>query len=166
MHELIRNDLEDYLGGRLTPGRLAEFRKHTAECRSCREQVAGFEAQSALFRSLRASQEELAPEPGFYARVLDRIEAQRSASPWSVLLQPIFARRLMYASLALFLVVGSSVLWTSENHEALSNDANPVGLIAGYGPHAQPVMDPDDAKDAVMEEVLSDNSVHLVTVSE
>jgi anti-sigma factor RsiW len=166
MHEPIRNDLEDYLSGRLTPGRLAEFRKHTAACGPCREQVAGFEAQSAVFRSLRSSQEELAPEPGFYARVLDRIEAQRAASLWSVFLQPIFARRVLYASLALFLVVGSSVLWTSENHEVLSNDANPVGLIAGYGPHAQPALDPDAAKDAVMEDVLSDGSVHLVNVSE
>ena len=76
MHEQIRNDLEDYLSGRLKPGRVAEFRQHTAECRGCREQVAGFEAQSTLFRSLRSGQEEVAPEPGFYARVLDRIEAQ------------------------------------------------------------------------------------------
>ena len=166
MHEQIRNDLEDYLSGRLTPGRLAEFRKHTAACRGCREQVAGFEAQSTLFRALRSGQEEVAPEPGFYARVLDRIEAQRADSLWSVFLQPIFARRVLSATLALFLVVGSSVLWTSESHEALSNDANPVGLIAGFGPHAQPGMDPDAAKDAVMDEVLSDRSVHLVNVSE
>jgi hypothetical protein len=41
-----------------------------------------------------------------------------------------------------------------------------VGLIAGFGPHAQPAMDPDAAKDAVMDEVLSDRSVHLVNVSE
>ena len=152
MHEQIRNDLEDYLSGRLTPGRLAEFRKHTAACRGC--------------RALRSGQEEVAPEPGFYARVLDRIEAQRADSLWSVFLQPIFARRVLYATLALFLVVGSSILWTSESHEALSNAANPVGLIAGFGPHAQPGMDPDAAKDAVMDEVLSDRSVHLVNVSE
>ena len=166
MHELVRNNLEDYLSGRLKPDRLAEFRKHIAECRACREQVACFEAQSALFRSLRVEQEELAPAPGFYARVMDRIEAQRSESLWSVFLQPIFARRVMYASLALFLVVGSSVLWTSESHEALSNDANPVGLIAGYGPHAQQVADPDAAKDAVMDEVMADRPAYLVNVSE
>jgi len=166
MHELVRNDLEDYLSGRLTPGRLAEFCKHTAECRACRQQVEGFKAQSAMFRSLRVEREEVAPAPGFYARVLDRIEAQRNESLWSVFLQPIFARRLMYASLALFLVVGSSVLWTSESHEALSNDANPVGLIAGYGPHAQPVAGPDAAKDVVMDEVLAERPVYLVNVSD
>jgi len=166
MHELIRNDLEDYLGGRLGGGREVEFRRHLAGCGACREQVAQLEAQSVLLRSLRPCQEELAPGAGFYARVVERIEAQRAASLWSVFLQPIFARGLLYASLALFLIVGSSVLWSSENHEVLSNDANPVGLIAGYGPHAQPVTDPDAAKDAVMAEVLSDRSVHLVNVSE
>jgi anti-sigma factor RsiW len=166
MHELIRNDLEDYLGGRLRPEREAGFRQHLAGCGACRQQVAEFEAQSVAWRRLRAPQEGLAPEPGFYGRVMERIEAQRAASLWSVFLQPVFARGLLYASLALFLAVGSSVLWTSENHEVLSNDANPVGLIAGYGPHAQPVADPDDAKDAVMDEVLSDRSVHLVNVSE
>lgn len=166
MHELIRNDLEDYLSGRLTAARSAEFHAHLAGCGPCRQQVEQFEAQSVLVRTLRPSQEEFAPAPGFYARVLERIESQRSASLWSVFLQPIFARGLLYASLALFLIVGSSVLWSSENHEVLSNDANPVGLIAGYGPHAQPVMDPDAAKDAVMDEVLSDRSVHLVNVSE
>jgi hypothetical protein len=101
---------------------------------------------------------------------MDRIDAQRPISLWSVFLQPLFARRVLYASLALFLFLGSSVLWTGENHDVLANDSNMVGVLAGFGPQAQPVAgvttDPDAAQDVVMNAVLSDRPVHLVSVSE
>lgn len=170
MHDVIRNGLEGYLSRHTAPESLEPFRAHLAGCDACRVTVAGFENQSALIRSLRVSEEEVAPTAGFYARVMERIEAQRPISLWSVFLQPLFARRVMYASLVLFLLLGSSVLWTGENHDLFASDSNPVGVLAGFGPEVETTIggatDPNAAKDAVMEEVLSDRPVHLVTVSE
>lgn len=170
MHDVIRNGLEGYLSRRLAPGSLATFRAHLAECTPCREIVAGFEEQSSLIRSLRVAEEEVAPSAGFYARVMERIDAQRPVSLWSVFLQPLFARGVLFASLALFLLLGSSTFWTGENHEVLANDSNMVGVLAGFGVQAEPVAgvvaDPDLAKDAVMDAVLSESSVRLVSVSE
>jgi anti-sigma factor RsiW len=170
MHDVIRNGLEGYLSRHLAPEHLAAFRAHLAECAGCRERVAAFEQQSALIQTLRVSEEDVAPAPGFYARVMERIDSQRPISLWSVFLQPLFARRVLYASLALFLFLGSSILWTGENHDVLANDSNMVGVLAGFGPQAQPVAgvvtDPDQAKDVVMDAVLSDRPVHLVSVSE
>ena len=170
MHDVIRNGLEGFLSSRLAPERMSEFRDHLAECAPCRELVSAFEQQSTLIRSLRVTEEEAAPAAGFYARVMERIDAQRPISLWSVFLQPLFARRVMYASLALFLVLGSSVLWSGESHDALANDSNMVGVLAGFGVQAEPVAgvaeNPDLAKDAVMDEVLSSRPVHLVSVSE
>jgi predicted anti-sigma-YlaC factor YlaD len=171
MHDVIRDGLEGYLSQDLRPESLAAFRAHLAECAACRQAVSGFEQHSALLRSLRVSEErEVAPAAGFYARVMDRIDAQRPMSLWSVFLQPLFARRVMYASLALFLFLGSSILWTGEDHDVLANDTNMVGVLAGFGPQtestASATMDPESAKDVVMNAVLSDGPVHLVSVSE
>ncbi len=168
MHDVIRNGLEGYLSRRLAPERLSAFRAHLVDCTTCREMVAAFEQQSTIFRSLRVDDQDVAPAAGFYARLMDRIESQRPLSLWSVFLQPLFARRVMYASLALFLLLGSSVFWSGESHDALANDANLVGVLAGFGVQAEPVaVDPDLAKDTVMDAVLSDRpAVHLVSVSE
>lgn len=170
MHDVIRNGLEAYLGRRLAPESLAEFRAHLAGCVACRDSVSAFERQSELIRCLRVSEEEVAPAPGFYARVMERIDAQRPISLWSVFLQPFFARGVVYASLALFLFLGSSMLWTGEDHDVLANDSNPVGVLAGFGSqvesHSGAALDPNSAKDVVMEAVLSDRPVHLVSVSE
>src|ERR1035437_40185 len=139
MHDVIRNGLEGYLSRHMAPERLADFRAHLVECTGCRETVTAFERQSSLIRSLRVSDEETAPAAGFYARVMERIDAQRPISLWSVFLQPLFARRVLYASLALFLFLGSSMLWTGETHEVLANDSNMVGVLAGFGVQAEPV---------------------------
>lgn len=66
------------------------------------------EWEAQMLSSLRAP-EEMEPPPGFYAQVMDRIETQRPVSVWDVFLQPWFARRLAYVSMALVLVLG---IWT------------------------------------------------------
>jgi hypothetical protein len=62
-----------------------------------------------LLAELKAP-EETAPAPGFYARVMDRIETQGSKSIWSVFLEPLFGRRLAVASGLLLLVLGAAML--------------------------------------------------------
>ena len=144
---------------------LAGYRAHLGACSGCREQVAALQAQARMLHILRAPAEDLHPAPGFYARVMERIEAQRPVSLWSVFLEPIFARRVMYATLVLLLTLGSSTLFTSERHEALANDSNPVGVLAGYGPRVQTANSHDAEVDFAMDAVMSDPAVHTVAVS-
>jgi anti-sigma factor RsiW len=109
IHKPTLEGLEDHLAGRAGAPSLERFHSHLAQCLECREMVARMEAQSGLVRSLRAPEETL-PARGFYARVMNRIEQQSAGSFWSVLLEPVFGRRLMYASLALFLLLGTAAV--------------------------------------------------------
>ena len=56
---------------------------------------------------------ECEPRPGFYARVMDRIERQTDNSIWAILLMPAFGRRIAIASAALVVLLGSYLV-TSE----------------------------------------------------
>lgn len=58
-----------------------------------------------LFQTLRTT-EDVSPRAGFYARVMDRIEAQGGNSIWQIFLQPWFGRRLAVASAVLMLLMG------------------------------------------------------------
>ena len=107
MHRLAKERLEAILSasGLRLP---AELEQHLAGCPECREELKCFQEHSRCLQSLRLA-EEAQPRPGFYARVVDRIETQRRASVWSVFLEPAFARRLIVATLALTLMLGSLV---------------------------------------------------------
>ena len=67
------------------------------------------EEQTLLLQSLRIT-EEVDPMPGFYARVVERIDRQRPASFWDLLVNPLFNRQLAAASLALLLLLGVYVV--------------------------------------------------------
>jgi anti-sigma factor RsiW len=108
MHQLIREHLEEYLKRSDVP---AEFHAHLGECGECSEEVRSLEAQSHLLRAL-GSAPDVEPRPGFYARVLERIEAQ-PASVWSVFLDRKFGFRLAVASAALIALLGTYLV-TSE----------------------------------------------------
>ncbi len=95
MHEPVVDGLEEYLAGNSGGPRLAAIEQHLAGCASCRQAVEAMQKQQQVLRSLR-SPREMAPAPGFYARVMDRIEAQRALSIWSIFLQPAFSRRLSF----------------------------------------------------------------------
>jgi anti-sigma factor RsiW len=107
MHEPIKEGLEDFLRDDGDP----EFAAHLEACRECRGQVERMREQALALRLLRAERES-DPAPGFYARVLARIEAQRRPSLWSLLLEPAFGRRLMYASLTLVVFLGTYLIAT------------------------------------------------------
>src|SRR4051812_386289 len=98
MHEPIANYVEDYLRRSDSTSLPAEFTAHLIGCDECRTELSLMETQTAIIRQLRPTQE-IEPSAGFYARVLNRIEAQRPVSFWTIFLQP-FGRRLAMASLA------------------------------------------------------------------
>jgi len=81
------------------------------ECGECAGELRAIEEQSQLLRSL-ASARDIEPRAGFYARVMERIEAQ-PASIWSVFLDPKFGFRLAVASAALIALLGTYLV-TSE----------------------------------------------------
>lgn len=133
MHQLIQDGLEEYLSGNLDGVSRAGFDAHLKECASCRELVEEMNELSGLFQSLRdPAPETVAPALGFYARVSARIEQEQDVSIWSLLLQPLFARRVALASLLFLAVVGGLVL---------SGESESIGL-----PTAEQVMAFDEGQ--------------------
>lgn len=52
---------------------------------------------------------EIVPVPGFYSRVLDRVDSQKSKSIWAAFLEPLFGRRLAMASAVAMLLLGTAL---------------------------------------------------------
>lgn len=103
MHGPIRDRLEELLNTETTQ---ADLTDHLASCSNCAQEIELMKGQSELLRSLRAP-EELEPAPGFYARVMQRIEEEGVYSVWSVFTDGPFGKRLAYASLALALLLAT-----------------------------------------------------------
>jgi predicted anti-sigma-YlaC factor YlaD len=130
MHGLIRERLEDYL--RSTSGKKVpfEFEEHLRACEECREELSWMQEQSRMLRVLQSARQ-MDPAPGFYARLIERIEARQVPSIWSVFLQPAFGRRIMATSLALGCLLGGYLAFTET--EPLSPAANAESIIAVEG---------------------------------
>ena len=116
MHHQIRDSLESYLAGVEVP---AGFKAHLDVCAECAAEVRAVDDQARLFAALRSKAE---PRAGFYGRVMARIDEQIRPSIWSVFLQPAFATRLMLASAALVLALGTYLVST-EPHSAAAGDS-------------------------------------------
>jgi hypothetical protein len=118
MHRLIQDRLEEVLAD-ANPDGSGPADAHLAECAECREEVSALRHHSAMLRSLRApvlaNDETLTPRPGFYARVMERIEAQRPIDIWQLFSDSAFGRRIAVASVALA-VVFSLYLVSSERY--------------------------------------------------
>ncbi|MBM3738598.1 MAG: hypothetical protein FJW39_22700 [Acidobacteria bacterium] len=106
MDRRIEDNLERYLHGSLDPRARTEFDGVLAMDDETRRLVEQFEQHAKLIRSALRPEAETDPAPGFYARVMDRIEAQRGNSFWSLFLEPVFFRRLAVASAALLVLLG------------------------------------------------------------
>jgi hypothetical protein len=62
---------------------------------------------TALLRELRAPEGFVAdPRAGFYARVMERIEAEGPISIWNLFIESAFGRRIAVASMALAILLG------------------------------------------------------------
>lgn len=146
MHRQVRDKLEDYLKGAPFEAP-AEFHRHLGECEDCANELRRLEAQSQLLRSLAAKDAE--PRAGFYARVMERIEAQQPFSIWSVFLDRKFGFRLALASGVLAGLLGVYLV-TSE----------PGGPESGVAASVATAATPTDAglqqqRDAVLVDLAS-----------
>lgn len=147
MHQPIEDGLEDFLSGKVESPRYQGLERHLAVCPECRDEVGGMMEQVQMLRTLRAP-EAMDPNPGFYARVMERIEAQTANSFWSIFLEPAFGRRLMYASLALFVVLTSAVFQT--NSESFNVEGNPMTIMAAYDLPQASGEDPSHDREVVL----------------
>src|SRR6185369_9730136 len=99
MHREIRDHIENVLAGSQP--------EHLAGCEECRSEVQGMQEHTALIRELRAPEGFLAePRAGFYARVMERIEAEGPISIWNLFIESAFGRRIAVASMALAILLG------------------------------------------------------------
>jgi anti-sigma factor RsiW len=132
MHGLIRARLEDYL--RDAPGRTLppECEEHLRSCEECREELTWMREQSRLLHVLAPS-EAMDPAPGFYARVMERIESQRDGSFWDVFLEPAFGRRILATSLALLGLLGGYLAFTEPGSHVVAA-ARPEAIMATEHP--------------------------------
>jgi hypothetical protein len=109
MHREIRDHIEDVLAGSQPVSRdtLKHAREHLTQCDECRTELQGMQEQTALIRELRAPADFATDlRPGFYARVMERIEAEGPISIWNLFIESAFGRRIAVASLALALLIG------------------------------------------------------------
>ncbi len=111
----MRDELERILEGKAEPS--PEYR----------EEIAAMREQAAWIRGLRAP-EDSEPRSGFYARVMERIEAQGPASIWSLFFDSQFALRLAVASITVALGLG--VYMVSVERTAPSEDRAPLITVA------------------------------------
>ena len=126
MHQPIRDRLEDHLHGKSSFDGMNEFRSHLDSCPDCRGEVTLHEEHKLQLRSLH-SPAEMEPSPGFYARVMSRVEAEGRPSLWNMLLDPVFGKRLVYATLAIVMMMSGYLAIT----EPLGDDNTAESVLAG-----------------------------------
>jgi hypothetical protein len=137
MHRLIRDHLEEVLTGELKPEHPAG--KHLADCVECRTEVSMMRVHNELLRGWKAPAE-VDPHPGFYARVMDRIEAKGPVSIWNLFFDSAFGRRIAVASFALALLLAGYMVGT----ERMSDD----NAVATAGISADSILNMPDLNDS------------------
>jgi len=151
MHRPIKDHLEDFLQGSCERELLKEFEAHLEGCEECFQQVQQMRELSHNVRGLR-SPEMMAPLPGFYGRVMARIEAQPKPTIWSLLLDPVFGRRLVLATASLLVLLGTFLVSTATEPPMLASNGVPEAMLASQ-PEAQVVYqpaDPQTQRDAIL----------------
>ena len=112
MDNFMKENLEEYLSGVLVGRRKGEFESYLNANPKAAEAVAQQREAAALLSELRAPEEDsmsAQPAPGFYARVMSQVEEERSVPFWEALIEPLFVKRLAFACLMWFFLLGAYV---------------------------------------------------------
>jgi len=115
MHGSTRDRLEELLADRGAGASAREVRQHVSSCPECLSELESMKSQSDLLQLLRPP-EGTEPSPGFYGRVLQRIEQRAKRSIWAVFIYSPISKRLVYASLTAALALGTYVV-TQESRD-------------------------------------------------
>ena len=127
MHQPIQDGLEDFLAGNADSAGRLRIEAHLRECAACRQEVEQMKQMSDLFSSLR-SPDPPVPAPGFYARVTGLIEKQQPESFWAAFLEPVFGKRLAFASLLMLATLGTVLM--SGGSEEYTSGPSPEMILA------------------------------------
>lgn len=142
MDRHIQENLERYLHGldRNDAARNAtEFQAQlSAADEETRRLVELMETQARLLRTLRVpetEEDDCSPAAGFYARVMQRIDAQRPASIWNLFIEPRFFHRLALATFSLLLLLGATFVSSNYMEEApVQAHSEPEMILAAPEP--------------------------------
>lgn len=160
MHREIRDHIEDVLSGS------KPAKEHLEQCEECRGEVQGMQEQTALIRELRAPEDFAADlHPSFYARVMERIEAEGPISIWNLFIESAFGRRIAVASLALALLIGVYLVTSERSSEdAMIAAQESQQIVPGEDAPAREItlMDQSSADPSSVDAVLA----NLVTYQE
>jgi anti-sigma factor RsiW len=110
MHQPVQSHIEPYLSGTLAEADRKLLENHLLNCLECRTEVANFRGINDLFTVVKPIEQEASSN--FYAKVLDKIEAESSNSFWNLFFAPGFLRGLAYAGISM--VALSATYWFSQ----------------------------------------------------
>lgn len=145
MHQTIQDGLEDFLAGTAGTTERVRIESHLRECAECREEVGLMREMSQLFVTLR-SPDPPAPSPGFYARVSNLIDQERPQSFWDAVLEPVFGKRLAFASLLVLATLGTVLMYRETEEYAGGPSPETILAVERDAPMLQsapPLMDRD-----------------------
>jgi anti-sigma factor RsiW len=158
MHDLLREHLEGYLAGHLPSVLRQQLDAHLAQCPECRREWEAHRGLSKSLQTLRAPASlEWEPLPGFYARVMDRVDAERVVPFWALLIDPDFGRRLVFACLVLLAILGG--YFAAFQPVDYSNQHRPEAILAGQpAPFPTPRLGPnlERNRNAMLATLVSD----------
>ena len=135
MHRPLHEHLEGYLSDTLIPAEQRELDAHLAGCSGCRNELAALQSSAQDLRLLRPAEGlEDGMAPGFFQRVMQRVEEQRQVPLWTMLLDPGFGRRLVFACLMLLALLGGYVAVVDPSEAPHHPEAILAGRPASGGP--------------------------------
>jgi anti-sigma factor RsiW len=145
MHEPLKERIEDYLqGGKDLP----DVERHLEQCESCRAEVIRMKKHTELLRSMKAPRE-WEPAPGFYGRVMNRIETQAKPSMWNLFGESMFAKRLAYASMTFVVLLGTYFVSSTISDQQIATSSPEV--LMSDDPHPSEVgTNPQKDREAIL----------------
>lgn len=160
MHRVTQDYLEELLDGVLPANH--QVYAHLKQCIECTDEVEAMRLQNDMLRSWSFDTSDVPkgvdidPRPGFYARVLDRIDSQRPTSIWALFSESLFGRRLATASLALVLVTAASIVgqesYSRDTESQAAFNLDPLYPSAGF---PQAVMNANPNNGSVLMSLVS-----------
>jgi len=137
MHRVTSDQLEEFLASTIAPHRRRELEAHLEACDQCRDELREMQELRDLMAVLRAS-EPVSPDPGFYYRLSQRVEAERPRPFWSVLFEPLLVRRVAMAALLSLAVMGS-YLTVRESGYGVGPSTESILAMEQNAPESSPV---------------------------
>ncbi len=107
-------------------------------------------SESEQLRRLLGPPPSVDPSPGFYARVLQCIEERAKDSIWAVFIYSPFRKRLVFASMALAILLGTAVVSEESADGHLAEEQLAIQQDAAFHNHMPVIGSQSEQRDAVL----------------